>query len=46
MDIMVEGSRKVVENAGKDPRVDAVVIQLVWRRTMMDFWLRHACVLF
>ena len=31
-DVMVEGSRRVVENVGKDPRVDAVVIQFVGKK--------------
>lgn len=36
-DVMVEGSRRVVENAGKDPRVDAVVIQLVGEKNYDGF---------
>lgn len=35
--IAVEGSRKVVENAGKDPRVDGVVIQLVGEKNYDGF---------
>lgn len=36
-DVMVQGSRRVVENVGKDPRVDAVVIQLVGEKNYDGF---------
>jgi len=36
-DVMVEGRRRVVENAAKDARVDAVVVQLVGKKNYDGF---------